>query len=112
MTAATPPACCADADHGKPLIPLDRIGRVDRGDVAFAGADAVVAGVGAGVLRGRRVSDADADTDTDADTTADAYTDADTDAYRHAVADSITVAAAERITLADSDAGADRHRRG
>jgi hypothetical protein len=56
------------------------------------------------------VSGPDSDSDSHANTTADAYTYTDTDAYRDAVADS--VAAAERITRADSDAGADRYRCG
>jgi hypothetical protein len=109
MTAATPPACCAGADHGKPQISFGRISGLDRGDVAFVAANAGLACVRGRVLR-RCVSGPDSDSDSHANTTADAYTYTDTDAYRDAVADS--VAAAERITRADSDAGADRYRRG
>src|SRR4051812_44056325 len=38
MTAAIPPACCADADHAKPHREIDRIGRADRGGLVLAGA--------------------------------------------------------------------------
>jgi len=41
MMAATPPACCAGADHAKPRQEFHRIGRADYGGFVLVGAGAV-----------------------------------------------------------------------
>ncbi len=110
MTAAIPPACCAGADHGKPHDQLDRICRADRGDFAFAGADAFVIRVGPDVLRNRLFPDAD--TDANADVVRQSVTDTVTFGQPFTDAEPHANPNCNGVANTDPNAYPDHHRRG
>jgi hypothetical protein len=90
MTAAIPPACCAD--HDTHPAPPDRVGRAYRGDFACAGS-----GADYSCLR------ADADTHPDANTDVNAHIDSVAEPFAVSNTDADALTFAKPLAVADSD---------